>query len=127
MHKSFCHFVVFVVYEYHYSLCYYTFGSMLTDKSAVYSQAPSIADLITHVAYKTPTKWYEIGALLNIEIATLNTFETQTSNSGRLWIMVFDQWKREQKVPFTWETIISTLEVVGENKTATDIREWLNK
>ena len=78
-------------------------------------------------AYKTPTKWYEIGALLNIEIATLNTFETQTSNSGRLWIMVFDQWKREQKVPFTWETIISTLEVVGENKTATDIREWLNK
>ena len=116
-----------MVYEYHYSLCYTLLVSLLTDKSAVYSQAPSTADLITHVAYKTPTKWYEIGALLNIEIATLNTFETQTSNSGRLWIMVFDQWKREQKVPFTWETIISTLEVVGENSTATDIREWLNK
>ena len=38
---------------------------------------------------------------------------------------VFSQWKREQNKLYTWETIISTLEVVGEKKTAADIREWL--
>ena len=68
-----------------------------------------------------------MGALLDIETATLNTFETQTSDPVRSWIMVFDQWKREQKVPFTWETIISTLKDLDENSTATEIREWLNK
>ena len=92
-----------------------------------YSQAPTTPNLITHVAYKTSTKWYEMGALLNIKTAVLNTFEAQTNNPVRLCIMVFEQWEKEQKVPFTWETIISTLEVVGEKKTAADIREWLNK
>ena len=79
------------------------------------------------VAKKIPTKWYEIGIQLEIEIPTLEAFEQQTSDQVRLYSKVFDQWKREQKVPFTWETIISTLEVVGENSTAADIREWLDK
>ena len=33
----------------------------------VYSQAPTTADLMIHVAKKTPTKWYQVGILLNIE------------------------------------------------------------
>ena len=44
-----------------------------------------------------------------------------------LCVMVFDQWKREDKVPYSWDTIISTLEAVGENSTATKIRDWLAK
>ena len=80
---------------------------------------------MVHVACKIPTKWYEIGVLLNIETSTLNTFEAQTNIPVRLCIMVFDQWKREQKVTFTWETIITALDTLGEKKTAADIREWL--
>ena len=99
---------------------------LLTDKSAVYSQAPSTDDLMVRVACNIPAKWYEIGILLKIETSTLNTFEPQTSNPVRLCIMVFDQWKKEQKVPFTWETIITALDTLGEKKTAADIREWLN-
>ena len=38
----------------------------LTDKSVVYSQAPSSADLMTLIAKKIPTKWYEVGVLLDI-------------------------------------------------------------
>ena len=79
------------------------------------------------VAKKIPTKWYEIGMQLEIEIPTLEGFEQQTSGQVRLYSKVFDQWKREQKVPFTWETIISTLEEADENSTATDIREWLDR
>ena len=88
----------------------------------VYSQAPTTADLMIHVAKKTPTKWYQVGILLDIEIATLNAFEAQTTDPVRLCIMIFDQWKREDKVPYTWDTIISTLEAVDENSTASKIR-----
>ena len=66
-------------------------------------------------------------AQLEIETATLETFETQTSDQVRLYIKVFNQWKQEQKVPYTWDTIISSLEAVNENETAAKIREWLNK
>ena len=79
------------------------------------------------VAKKIPTKWYEIGIQLEIDIPTLKTFTAQSNDQVQLWSMVFDQWKREQKVPFTWETIISTLEEADENSTATDIREWLDR
>ena len=82
---------------------------------------------MVRVACKIPTMWYDTGILLDIETTTLDTFETQSSNPVRLYIKVFGQWKKEQKVPFTWETIISTLDTLGEKKTAADIREWLNK
>ena len=78
------------------------------------------------VAKKIPTKWYELGIQLEIDIATLNTLTAQTNDPVRLCMMVFDQWKREQKVPFTWETIIDTLEEADENSTAAGIREWLD-
>ena len=100
---------------------------MLTDKSAVYSQAPSTADLMVHVTCKIPTKWYQVGILLTIKTSQLDALETQTNDPFRLFMKVFDQWEKEQKVPFTWETIISTLDMLGEKKTAADIREWLNK
>ena len=62
---------------------------------------------------------------MDIEAPALDAFEAQTNDPVRLFMKVFNQWKREQNMPYTWETIISTLEVVGEKKTAADIREWL--
>ena len=99
----------------------------LTGKAAVYSQAPSIPKLMSLVAKKIPTKWYDIGMQLEIEIPTLEAFEQQTSDQQRLFSKVFAQWKKEEKVPFTWETIISTLEELDEKKTATELKEWLNE
>ena len=99
----------------------------LTDKSVVYSQAPSTADLMILVARKIPTKWYEIGVLLDIETPTLDSLETQTTDQVRLFMKVFNHWKQEGKVPYTWDTIISTLEKADDNDTATNIRKWLNK
>ena len=81
---------------------------------------------MTHVAHKTPTKWYEVGIVLDIEASVLNRFEAQTSDPVRLFLMVFDHWEKEQKVPYTWYTIIVVLEEVQEIKAAGDIREWLS-
>ena len=98
----------------------------LIDKAAVYLQAPKISKLMNLVAKKIPTKWYELGIQLEIDIATLRSFSAQTSDPVELWSVVFDQWRKEQKVPFTWETIINTLEEADENSTAAGIREWLD-
>ena len=95
--------------------------------AAVYSQAPSIPKLMSLVAKKIPTKWYKIGIQLEIEILALEAFEYQTSDQMCLFSMVFDRWKREQKVPFTWETIVTTLEKAEEMSTAAEIRDWLDK
>ena len=86
------------------------------------AQPPSIADLVR----KIPTKWYQVGVLLDIETATLDAFAKQTNDPVQLFIKVFQQWKKDQKVPYTWDTIISTLEKIGEKSTTTNIREWLN-
>ena len=99
----------------------------MADKSVVLSRAPSTAELMTLVAKKLPTKWYEIGVLLDIETPTLDSLETQTTDQVRLFMKVFNQWKQEAKVPFTWDTIISTLEKADDNNTATNIRKWLDK
>ena len=99
----------------------------MTDKSEVYSQAPTTADLMTLVAKKIPTKWYEVGVLLDIETPTLDALEAQTTDHVRLFMKVFNLWKREEKVPYTWDTIISTLEKADENSAATNIRKWLDK
>ena len=83
----------------------------LTDNSVVYSQAPSTADLMTLVAKKT----------------ILDSLEAQTTDQVRLFMKVFNQWKQEGKVLYTWDTIISTLEKADDNNTATNIRKWLNQ
>ena len=82
---------------------------------------------MAHVARKIPTKWYQVGVLLDIETATLDAFAEKTKGQVRLWIMVFDQWKREQNVPYTWETIISILDTLGEKNTATELETWLDE
>ena len=83
-------------------------------------------ELISHVARKTLARWYEVGIELMIDAATLDAFDDQTKNQAMLYIKVFKQWKREQKVPYTWTTIIDALDEVGEKSVASDIRKWLN-
>ena len=56
-----------------------------------------MADLMIHVARKIPTKWFDVGIQLNIQIATLQAFEQQTRDRVRLFMEVFEQWKRECK------------------------------
>ena len=56
----------------------------MTGKSVVYSRAPTIPKLISLVAKKIPTKWYEIGMQLEIEIPTLEGFAADQWSSASL-------------------------------------------
>ena len=83
-----------------------------------------MADLMSQVSRKTPTKWYEVGIQLKIDTSMLDAFEQQNRDHQRLYSKVFDQWKKEQKLPYTWDTIIDALETIGEQETVSAIRKW---
>ena len=93
----------------------------------VFSQPSTMADLTIHVARKTPTKWFEVGIQLKIDVSMLDAFEQQNRDHQRLYIKVFDQWKKEQKPPYTWDTIIIALETVGEQETISALRKWMKE
>ena len=88
---------------------------------------PKMSDLMNQVAKKTPTKWYEVGIQLDIEISHLEAFEQQASDQMRLYSKVFDRWKKDQKLPYTWDTIMNVLETIEEKTIATEIRKWLEE
>ena len=54
-------------------------------------------------------------------------FQAQTSDQQLLYIKVFDRWKREQTVPYTWGSIINALEAVEEKEAAANVWQWLRK
>ena len=95
--------------------------------SAVLSQSPELSDLMTLVTQKAPVKWLVVGIQLKIEISTLMGFQAQTSDQQLLYIKVFDQWRREQKVSYTWGSIINALEAVEEKEITTNVRQWLRQ
>ena len=63
---------------------------------------------------------------LGIETATLDGFKAQSSDQVELFMRVFEQWKSEATVPYTWDTVINTLEKINEGSTAAEIKEWRN-
>ena len=80
---------------------------------------------MTLVAQKAPVKWLVVGIQLKIELSTLMGFQAQTSDPQHLYIKVFDQWRREQTVPYTWGSIINALEAVEEKEITANVRQWL--
>ena len=93
---------------------------------AVLGKSPVMKDLLSKVARRLPTKWFEIGIQLDLDLPTLEALEEQTSDHIRLYAKVFDHWKKEQNVPYTWSSIINALRAIEENKAAEDISEWLS-
>ena len=80
---------------------------------------------MTHVARKRPVKCFQVGIQLQIDIPILEAYDTEYSNHIRLFAKVFEQWRREETLPCTWNTIVTALERVDERRIATDIRQWL--
>ena len=96
-----------------------------TDQSDALYQSPEMHELMTHVAQKRPVKWFQVGIQLQIDMPILEAYEAEYSNQMRLFAKVLEHWRREEKLPYTWNTIIIALERVDENRIATDIRQWL--
>ena len=90
-------------------------------------KCPELDDLMNHVAAKTKNSWYQVGIQLKIDLTALNEIDTHSSDAMRCYTNVFAEWKRANKLPYTWATIIKVLEsdAVSEKDTASNVCEWL--
>ena len=90
-------------------------------------KSPELKELMSRVAAKTKVKWFQVGIQLNVDLTTLNAYETQSSDAMRCYTNVFAEWKRAGDLPYTWATIIEALEsdAVSERDTASNVRKWL--
>ena len=82
---------------------------------------------MNQVAAKTKIKWFQVGIQLKIDSTTLEVFETKSQDPMRCYSMVFTEWKKQGKRPYTWATIIEILETnaVNEKGAAVELRQWL--
>ena len=94
-------------------LCF-IFPVLITDLCDPLSQSPGMHELMTHVARKRPVKWFEVGIELQIDMPILEAYEAEYSNQIWLFAKVFEQWRREEKLTYTMNTIITTLGRVDE-------------
>ena len=91
------------------------------------SREPTMRELLHNVACRAMDKWYMVGLELEIEQHQLDTINH--TQPVRCYTEVFRLWQNKAEPPFTWATIINVLKslIVGENKLANDIKEWLQK
>ena len=81
---------------------------------------------MTVVVNKIPNTWYEVGIQLGIEPPILETFYEERNIRVR-YAKVFYQWKRDNILPYTWETLITVLKKIKENAMAKTVERHLRK
>ena len=101
--------------------------SLCVGGDSLLQDTPKMSDLMSQVAAKTKDKWFQVGIQLDIDMATLLSYEAQSRDPMRCYTSVFVEWKRDHKLPYTWATIIGALEsnAVTEVAVANEVREWL--
>ena len=69
-----------------------------------------------------PAKWRQFGVLLNISVNTLDAVERQYDRDQEAcFVKVYSIWKSEEPSPFTWETVVDTLNDMNERRLAKNI------
>ena len=101
--------------------------SLCVGGDSLLQDTPKMSDLMSQVAAKMKDKWFQVGIQLDIDMATLLSYKTQSRDPMRCYTSVFVEWKRDHKLPYTWATIIGALESndVTEVAVANEVREWL--
>ena len=93
--------------------------------------APKVSELMEEVAAKALDQWPNIGIMLDIEQHVLNGFKYQYHSEPReCYSAVFNHWRINTPLPYTWATIVEVLEseVVQRNDLAAKIRrKYLRK
>ena len=74
--------------------------------------------------HKVADNWKPIGIYLQLPMATLKTIATENQNDPRKCLMdMLDAWLKRVEPPPTWSSIIKTVEFLGEEQLAKELRE----
>jgi len=74
--------------------------------------APELGDLMNEIATKIPERWREVGIGLGLVDSDIKRIESDvpTHKSYICYMEVFGMWKNQITKPYTWETILRTLQ-----------------
>lgn len=78
------------------------------------------------VGHKIPDTWYLMGIQLEIDESILETFYEERNIEQR-YIKVFNRWRRNNRPPYTWKTLMQALRVIGKNDVIKAIKQYLEK
>ena len=85
--------------------------------------APTQREFCKMVVMKIPAEWYLFGMFLNIPLNDLDAVATQYHHDPkRCFIEVYKKWESEQPLPFTWSTVINTLDDMDKKQLVRDIK-----
>ena len=89
---------------------------------------PELSDLMNEVASKVYAKWKEISIQLGLTLNDQKYFmELTLGDPKQCFTFVFTVWKSRATKPYTWSTVIQTLEspAVDEMRLAQELRTKL--
>ena len=61
------------------------------------------------------SKWYQLGAMLKIDIKQLDEIEDRHRDSGSRFTKMIDIWVTQDPFP-TWQKITSAIDAIGEDQ-----------
>ena len=101
-------------------LYYYNFFSI-----SLCSTEPTMKDLISEVAVRIPSSWFEFGIYLNIPHESLKIIEINRRHDNlQCFADVFDKWMKSlSRAPISWATVITVLKSMDEGKLVADLME----
>ena len=112
--------------NHHLACCLFIAG--LGSKYAGLESKPELSDLMNEVASKVSAKWKEISIQLGLTLNDQKYFIDATSGDPfKCFTFVFTVWKDRATRPYTWSTVIQTLQApaVGEIRLAQELRTKL--
>ena len=84
-----------------------------------------MTDLISEVAVRIPSKWFEFGVYLNIPYQSLKLIEIKREKDDLLCFAdVFDKWMNNLHVsrePISWATVITVLKSMHEERLVAEL------
>ena len=108
----------------------YLFFSLvgLAQKYKGLQSEPQLSDLMNEVASKVSAKWRQISIQLGLTLNDQKCFIDATSGDpNQCFTFVFNVWRNRATRPYTWSTVIQTLEspAVDEVRLAHELRTKL--
>ena len=88
---------------------------------------PEFCDLMSKVAAKCPSKWWEVGILLGMTYGELNTWKREYGeNSCQCFSAIFGTWMSRAR-NCSWAAIITALKapLVGQTRLAEELQRTL--
>lgn len=98
------------------------------DRSEALKKKPKMSHLLNQVAVKASDKWEILGIHLGVSYDQLKIISNEKQDYVTCYAAVFEQWRKNGTLPYTWATIIDTLKEPSVDMVdlASELKLWVD-